>query len=117
MPPLTLQIPLEVPSPERMEEIFREECRRAAGERAKWLTYEEAGRYIGKDVRTVHRYITKYNVPVSELEGTRVTFLADWDALLLEHSITRGSGKVIDFPSQAEKAAIREQAAQQQGAA
>jgi hypothetical protein len=98
---------VQVLSAEEQARIWREECRRAATERAKWLTYEDAATSIGKSVKTVERYIAKFNIPVSEVEGARLIWHEDWHDLFFKHlNFQRGVGNVLSFPSLARREEI-----------
>ena len=95
----TVSVPIPVPSEERIEEIFREECARAAKDRATWFDFKSAAEYLHISLRTFERRKKKWGLPVAELSnGLKVVYRADLDALALHHLVER-QGKVLEFPS------------------
>lgn len=106
---LSVTVPVTLPSPERMEEIFREECAKVAAERATWLGLAEAAQYLaGMSLRTFERRKGEWGIPQSELSsGLKMIYRADLDALGISRLVKGsrplcakcGEQVVIDFPS------------------
>jgi hypothetical protein len=95
----TISIPLELPSVERMEELYREALTAAAKARVNWLDSSEAAQYVGWGRSTFFRRRREFGLPVSEINGTKMYYRPDLDALLLSHMSAPEGAKVIEFPS------------------
>ena len=95
----TVSVPVPVPTQERLEEIFREECARVAKERATWFDFKGAAEYLRISLRTFERRKKKWGLPVSEFSnGLKIVYRADLDALALNH-LVEGRSKLVHFPS------------------
>ena len=95
----TVSVPIPVPSQERLEEIFREECARVAKERATWFDFKSAAEYLQMSLRTFERRKSKWGLPVSQFSsGLKIVYRADLDALALHH-LVEAKRKVLEFPS------------------
>lgn len=105
MTPLTLQLPVSVPTPERMEELYREAAAAEIARRGVWLTLDEAAEYLRISRRSLDRHRVKWGLPVAELEGQRIVLRSDLDAIARAHLTIRGAGPVIEFPSQSKSTA------------
>ena len=113
----TVSVPIPVPSHERLEEIFREECARVAKERATWLDFKGAAEYLRISLRTFERRKRKWGLPVSEFSsGLKIVYRADLDALAFNH-LVEGRSKVVRFPSVAARDELRTGPAEKRGAA
>jgi hypothetical protein len=107
--PFMVSIPVELPSSERMEEIYREECRAIIAQRETWLTLNEAAAYLRISRDTFDRRRKQWGLPVSDLGGgILIVQRADLDAVAGAHLAVSGGGRsVIDFPSTALKVESR----------
>lgn len=102
-PTLTIPVPVSIPSAERMEEIYREECAKAIAARRKWLRFDEAAEYLGISLRTFERKKdAKWGLPTFPLDGddsVKVVAVADLDALVLGKFVRSSLPSIIEFPS------------------
>lgn len=103
MSTLALQIPVEIPAPERIEQLIREAAREVAREKSRWLDFNAAAEYLSVSRRTFDRWRQTggplETLPVSELTDTaKLVAQEDLDTLLAARLVTRG-GKILDFPS------------------
>src|SRR5688500_7571074 len=111
MSALTLNVPLELPSAERLEELVREAARDVAREQGQWLDFEEAAAYLKISIRTFRRYREAggllSGLPACEVSSTtRLFWRGDLDAIIAARLVSHGP-KVIDFPSlELQKAAL-----------
>jgi hypothetical protein len=113
----TVSVPIPVPSQERLEEIFREECARVAKERATWFDFKSAAEYLRISLRTFERRKKKWGLPVSEFSsGLKIVYRADLDALALNH-LVEGRNKVVHFPSVAARDELRPGPTEKRGVA
>lgn len=108
---VSINLPIGVPTPERMEEIYREECARIAALRATWCTFDEAADYLRMSPRTFERRKVAWGIPVMELNGSesplKVVYRHDLDAFALSKIVKGarplcakcGEQQVIEFPS------------------
>ena len=106
MQTLAVQIPVELPSAERIEEIIREAAAAAAREQMSWLTFEEAAKHWGVSFRTFERKKKKLGLPVSEIDGVKRIARADLDAALRAH-LKVPKVRVLEFPSLVQRDAER----------
>lgn len=88
---LSVSVPMEIPSPERIEAILREECARVARERLVWVSAKEAARYCATSLREFYRMKKNHGLPTSEVGGCIAYHVADLDRLKLLHMMTKGS--------------------------
>lgn len=100
MPAVTLQLPIDTPSSERMEEIYREAARAAIAERETWLSLDEAAEHLRMSRTTFYRLRKTAGLPVAELGGVSIVLRADLDAIAKAHLVVAGAGSVLEFPSQ-----------------
>jgi hypothetical protein len=97
---LTLQVPVAIPSAERMEEIYREACREVIEKRATWFDFKGAADYLRISLRTFERRKAGWGLPIAELSsGIKIVFRADLDALALAHLVKGRARNLIAFPS------------------
>jgi hypothetical protein len=110
---LKLTVPLSVPTPERMEEIFREECAKAAAALTTWFDFKGAANYLGgMSLRTFERRKKAWGLPISELSaGLKIVYRADLDALALNNLVNVKAKNVIAFPSVAASELLKKGAA------
>lgn len=85
VPQLSISVPVSVPTPERMEEIYREVCAEVAMARATWFDFAGAAEYLQMSLRTFERRKAAWGLPVCELSaGTAaaaaVTVTLQWEA-------------------------------------
>ena len=113
----TINVPIPVPSQDRLEEIFREECARVAKEHATWFDFRGAAEYLRISLRTFERRKKKWGLPVSEFSnGLKIVYRADLDALAFNH-LVESRNKVVHFPSVAARDDLRTGSAEKRGAA
>ena len=97
---ISLTVPVSIPSRERMEEIYREECARVAQERAKWFDFAGAAAYLKMSLRTFERRKKSWGLPIAELSpGLKIVYRADLDALALSKLVKSTRAQIIEFPS------------------
>jgi hypothetical protein len=96
---LTVAVPIDLPSPERVEEIYREELRKVAEEHGVWLCTEAAAAYCQMHKRTFERKKKAFRVPASKIDGAIAYYRPDLDALRLANVEVPPGPTVIQFPS------------------
>lgn len=116
MPPksneILISVPVAIPSAERMEEIFREECARKVAERETWFDFAGAAQYLKLSLRTFQRRKKAWGLPVAELSpGLKIVYRADLDALAMSKLVKGRSHNVIEFPSLTANAGLQKGAA------
>ena len=104
MATLSLTVPIELPSAERMEELYREAAAAAVAQRDTWLSLDEAAEYLWMSRRSLDRKRVKWGLPVGELDGVKIVMRADLDAVAKAHLCTPGGrSPILPFPSQQPK--------------
>lgn len=101
---LTLSVPVELPSPDRLEELIREGARLAAKEQLEWLTIDQAAEVMQVTRRTFERKLKQLAIPVSTIDGIIRIARCDVDAVLLANLSTPDT--VVAFPSKAKRDAV-----------
>lgn len=103
---MNLEVPIALPSAERIEELLREAALQVVRERDAWLSFPQAAEHWGVSPRTFERKRAKLGLPVSVVDGVKKIFRADLDAAL-RANLKVPKVCVIQFPSVALREAER----------
>jgi hypothetical protein len=105
---ITMNVPVTLPSPERIEELIREGAREAAAAHFVWLTITEAATHMNCPKRTFERKKKSLKIPISIIDGVKRIARQDLDAIMIAHTVADKSGNLlIQFPTQIAKAAAQ----------